>query len=287
MESDEKIDNLKKDGQSAGLVSALRKMGEDATKEDVKKVRENMDGMKKGPLKRIWHKVQRLWKAFISPDTPSALRALVIGSLIYMVTPIDIVPDYIPFAGLLDDVAIISVVYAILVKSTAHVSIKAVDTADVEVMDAEGNSHDGFVPHISGGGTLVPGDIVATQRMAYMHYGIYIGGGEVVHFNNPDGGLEIMGRSNDIIRSSMEDFLRGDKLYVVREKKGSKYKPFPESEVVERALSCLGGSRGTYNLFGHNCEHFAYWCKYGVHDSAQVSAVMDAAKTVLVAMILG
>lgn len=33
--------------------------------------------------------------------------------------------------------------------------------------------------------------------------------------------------------------------------------------------------KGEYNLFDHNCEHFAIWCKTGLIESIQVSIEGD------------
>lgn len=118
-----------------------------------------------------------------------------------------------------------------------------------------------------------------------MHYGIYIGGGEVIHYNNRNG-AELSGKDNDVIQTSLEEFLKGDKLYVVKEKRNSKYTAFPPGEVVKRAKSALGKHKGKYNLFIHNCEHFAYWCKYGVSESGQIQNLMEAVKIILAGMIL-
>jgi hypothetical protein len=38
--------------------------------------------------------------------------------------------------------------------------------------------------------------------------------------------------------------------------------------VIQRAKSRLGETK--YDLFFNNCEHFATWCKTGLHDSEQV-----------------
>lgn len=122
------------------------------------------------------------------------------------------------------------------------------------------------------------GDIVCVKRKhgIYYHFGIYAGGNEVIHFS-ASAGNETDADCADIIKTSMEDFSRGDELFVVREEPQSVYKPFPPEEIVRRAESKLGKCRGTYSLVSNNCEHFAYWCRYGVKESAQVDSM---AKTV-------
>lgn len=87
------------------------KMGENATQEDIENVEQNMSKMNRGPLAKIWDKVTKLWAAFKSPNTPTSLKVIIIGGLIYMISPIDLIPDPVPVFGLLDDVGVITYVF--------------------------------------------------------------------------------------------------------------------------------------------------------------------------------
>lgn len=42
------------------------------------------------------------------PDTPTTVRAALLGSLAYFIPPIDLVSDSIPVVGYLDDAAVIT-----------------------------------------------------------------------------------------------------------------------------------------------------------------------------------
>lgn len=44
-----------------------------------------------------------LYYTLASPDTPNKYRAVIAGALGYMILPLDLMPDFIPFAGLADD----------------------------------------------------------------------------------------------------------------------------------------------------------------------------------------
>lgn len=101
------------------------KYGRNASEEDIENVQENMDKMNRGPLAKIWDKVVTLWEAFKSPNTPKHLKAIIIGGLIYMVSPIDLIPDFIPFFGLTDDVGVIGLVFSQFMRLTANAAIVA------------------------------------------------------------------------------------------------------------------------------------------------------------------
>jgi uncharacterized membrane protein YkvA (DUF1232 family) len=58
-------------------------------------------------LERLKHEVIALWFAYRHPDTPwyaKAWVALVVG---YAFSPIDLIPDFIPVIGLLDDLLLV------------------------------------------------------------------------------------------------------------------------------------------------------------------------------------
>ena len=51
---------------------------------------------------------------------------MIIGGLIYMVSPIDLIPDFIPFLGLTDDAGVIGLVFSQFVRLTAGAAIVTV-----------------------------------------------------------------------------------------------------------------------------------------------------------------
>ena len=48
-----------------------------------------------------------LWRAFIAPGTPLWLKGLMLLVPLYLISPIDVIPDVIPFLGWVDDLVII------------------------------------------------------------------------------------------------------------------------------------------------------------------------------------
>jgi uncharacterized membrane protein YkvA (DUF1232 family) len=59
-----------------------------------------------------------LWKLFRHPETPWLAKAVAVLVLAYALSPIDLIPDFIPVLGLLDDVILLPLGIALAVKLT-------------------------------------------------------------------------------------------------------------------------------------------------------------------------
>lgn len=72
-----------------------------------------------GPLYKVRDSIKTLYDMLKDKDRfklSASTLAIIIGTLIYVISPIDLVPDVIPVLGLLDDVAIITVATAAVSK---------------------------------------------------------------------------------------------------------------------------------------------------------------------------
>jgi len=49
----------------------------------------------------------QLWRAFRASETPMHLKVLMLLVPLYLLSPIDLIPDFIPLAGWLDDIVIV------------------------------------------------------------------------------------------------------------------------------------------------------------------------------------
>ena len=58
-------------------------------------------------LRRMPTAVATLWRALSDRRTPWAPRLVAIGAAAYAIWPLDLIPDVIPFAGLLDEVVVL------------------------------------------------------------------------------------------------------------------------------------------------------------------------------------
>lgn len=52
-------------------------------------------------------KARELWRYLNDKNVSLADKAIIVAALLYCVAPIDLVPDHIPLAGLLDDLAVV------------------------------------------------------------------------------------------------------------------------------------------------------------------------------------
>ncbi|MCM0608693.1 MAG: DUF1232 domain-containing protein [Ideonella sp. WA131b] len=65
---------------------------------------------------------QRLWRALRHPASPGWLKWAVAGLALYLVSPVDLLPDFIPLLGLVDDLVLIPlVIRALLNRLPPHV----------------------------------------------------------------------------------------------------------------------------------------------------------------------
>ena len=60
-----------------------------------------------GRLLQFRAELMILWRAFLTPETPLWLKGLMLLVPLYLISPLDIIPDFIPLAGWLDDIVVI------------------------------------------------------------------------------------------------------------------------------------------------------------------------------------
>jgi Lecithin retinol acyltransferase len=103
---------------------------------------------------------------------------------------------------------------------------------------------------------------VITPRRGYLHHGIYVGDGQVVHYAGLAHGL----RREPVEEVSLSRFTRGHPVWV----RCSGSSNFDCLEIIRRARSRVG--EDCYRLLSNNCEHFCEWCLRGENRSYQVEA---------------
>mgnify|MGYP003597165670 CR=1 FL=1 len=88
-------------------------------------------------LLRFWDELTTLWRAFLAPETPFWLKALMLLVPAYLLTPLDIIPDFIPFVGWLDDAIVIPLLVSFLVSLLPRRATAQTRRADGVVIDGE------------------------------------------------------------------------------------------------------------------------------------------------------
>ncbi len=71
-----------------------------------------------GSALRLTTYLVALWKLFKHPQTPTLAKWVAILVLAYAVSPIDLIPDFIPVLGQLDDLILVPLGVALIVRLT-------------------------------------------------------------------------------------------------------------------------------------------------------------------------
>ena len=122
-------------------MALLRKFTKRASLKDIPKIAAKLGAMNRGPVETIWDKVQVLWRFIKDPEVAWAKKATAVGSLVYLVSPLDAVPDFIPGGGLLDDVAVILFVVQMLAGSLKAYAADTPPEAAEDKAEVEINTH--------------------------------------------------------------------------------------------------------------------------------------------------
>lgn len=115
------------------------------------------------------------------------------------------------------------------------------------------------------------GDRLVTDRRltdygpTYLHYGIDMGDGTVVH-TRPHR-FDRIWRGGSVVRTSVAEFADGQPVRVVNEPPAA----FPPEDIAVRAEKHVG--RAGYSAIIDNCEHFATWCATGMRQSRQIDII--------------
>jgi len=75
-----------------------------------------------------------LYFAAKDPRTPWYAKALAVGVVAYLVSPIDLIPDFIPFFGMLDDLIIVPAGVALVVRLTPAIVMEESRVKAIQVV---------------------------------------------------------------------------------------------------------------------------------------------------------
>jgi uncharacterized membrane protein YkvA (DUF1232 family) len=95
-------------------VNNLPPVSEQVNRDERKKAR----GFLKQAILLIPNLLRLLYRLFKDPRAPSTEKALLIGTVLYAISPLDLIPDFIPFIGEVDDLYLIALVLLRLLSRT-------------------------------------------------------------------------------------------------------------------------------------------------------------------------
>lgn len=118
------LDFFKKSESKASVILKDKTKAGNTIKEALGKAVTN-----KGDLEGVWAKMLLLFavaKDYVNGDyteIPKRSIIAILGGLIYFLSPIDVVPDFIPVLGFIDDVFILNLVYKQVIKDLEQYKI--------------------------------------------------------------------------------------------------------------------------------------------------------------------
>ena len=104
--------------------------------------------------KRIKQQVRLLWAAYQHPECPLYVKVLIGLIVLYALSPIDLIPDFIPILGYLDEAILLPILITLALKLIPQ---HVIDLANQELMNQEklGTKEKSPKPKLWLGGLLV------------------------------------------------------------------------------------------------------------------------------------
>lgn len=94
--------------------ATMEQLKSQASEKDVSKINRRLGNMKRGSLKKVWGEVILLWGAARDKNAPWYSKVTAIAALLYVIIPFDVLPDFIPYLGLSDDVVAVAMAVSYL-----------------------------------------------------------------------------------------------------------------------------------------------------------------------------
>ena len=98
----------------------------------------------KGALDGVWAKMVLLFgvaRDYVNGDyteIPKRSIVAILGGLIYFLSPIDVIPDFVPFLGFIDDIFILNLVYKQVIKDLDK--YKEWKDSQIQIIDIDGST---------------------------------------------------------------------------------------------------------------------------------------------------
>jgi len=159
--TDQKVEN-----QTKRRDKILNKMQERASEDQIPWIKSKLEKMKRGAIEDVWPNVQALWKLILDPNAAKRSKLMAIGSLVYLVSPIDAIPDVIPVLGLSDDAAVIVATFTSLMAELGPYVKKKVQHVAGEI--AEEASRAAAEPQVRAHATMIKMSLMGAVAIALL-----------------------------------------------------------------------------------------------------------------------
>lgn len=80
-------------------------------------------------------KAKQLYELLLSPKVSGTQKAIVVGALLYLISPLDFIPDFIPVVGWLDDIGVAAFALNYIFATLGKLELSAQQVADAEIVD--------------------------------------------------------------------------------------------------------------------------------------------------------
>lgn len=119
------------DEQKRKAVDMATKLGTEAKDVDIEDAERKVDKFKGNKiLSPVWDNIMLLKALLKNPHVQGSLLCLSLGAILYLVLPVDVIPDFIPVIGLLDDVAVVLSLFPLVMNGIKKDPEKALKVFD-------------------------------------------------------------------------------------------------------------------------------------------------------------
>jgi uncharacterized membrane protein YkvA (DUF1232 family) len=124
------VEKLNKNDKKQKVIKFLDKFVSKAeNKTDDEKYIQKLEGKTEHIIKNKSDKIsdkisspaKKVWDYIKDPKSDTALKITAIGVIIYLVSPIDALPDFIPVVGFVDDIAALTIMVTLIVKNVGQI----------------------------------------------------------------------------------------------------------------------------------------------------------------------
>lgn len=92
-------------------------------------------------LMQFRHDLAKLWRAFRNPATPLWVKAAMIGVVLYLVSPIDLIPDFLLLFGIVDDLVLVPLMLSWIARYVPEEDEPRPEGAEGKTIDGTARRH--------------------------------------------------------------------------------------------------------------------------------------------------